>query len=115
MWQNNNKTIDQRTSDNDVIDIVQHAGQKKKQNKKQKKHAGCTFLPSAGQETVEVSRQRGTDYVCKQMIGMQVYLSTYRSMCSNQRREESTGYQKVFQHASKRLPTDSDSYLTDQN
>lgn len=86
-----------------------------KKKKAQKKHAGCTSLPSAGQETVEVSRQRGTDYVCKQMIGMQVHLSTYRSMCSNQRREESTGYQKVFQHASKHLPTDSDSYLTDPN
>lgn len=37
MWQNNNKTIDQRTSDNDVIDIVQHAGQKKSKTKNKKR------------------------------------------------------------------------------
>lgn len=81
---NNNQTVlDQRTSGNDVIDGVDHSGQKKERHKSMQYAHLCTVW-AGGQLTGEVGRQKGTDHVCMQGIYMQLYSNTYGHMCSNQ-------------------------------
>ncbi len=82
---NNNQTLfDQRTSGNDPVDMLNILGKRSKGKESMQTAHLCTVWAGNRQWVGKVSRQRGTDNVCMQMIDMQVYSNTYRCMCSNQ-------------------------------